>query len=123
MGSRNEVSAGCSHQAADLLILPGTLYRGDIAPVGVGLTGGGRRRRLTPPLSRRVTENLSRWKHPRHPPAQITAAIANTASAANIPARSMDVARDARTQSGRVQAAPLAAPARMTMSTTAMPAR
>ena len=37
-----DFSQGCSHRAADLLILAGTLYRWDIAPVGVGLTGRGR---------------------------------------------------------------------------------
>ena len=37
-----DFSQGCSHRAADLLILTGTLYRWDIAPVGEGLTGRGR---------------------------------------------------------------------------------
>ncbi len=36
-----DFSQGCSHRAADLLILAGTLYRWDIAPVGGGLTGRG----------------------------------------------------------------------------------
>ncbi len=102
-GDGSMISAGCSYRAVEVLILTRVaLYRWDIAPVST----------CHPNTS--LAGNT---------PAQITAAIANTASAANIPARSMDVARDARTQSGRVQAAPLAAPARMTISTTAMPAR
>jgi|GEM_PF-2426685 len=56
-----DFSQGCSHRAADLLILAGTLYRWDIAPVGVGLTGRGRN--APSPVA------ACRWKHPHRPAA------------------------------------------------------
>jgi hypothetical protein len=54
-----DFSQGCSHRAADLLILAGTLYRWDIAPVGVGLTGRGRN--APSPVA------ACHWIHPRLP--------------------------------------------------------